>query len=212
MKLPRIILADDHTMLLDALERLLKGKCEIVGKVTDGHKLVHVALSLKPDIVVMDIFMPLLNGLEAGRLLREKLPALKLIFLTMSENPDGALAAMRAGASAYLLKKSAASELFRAIQDALKGKTYVTSQIAHEMERTLIWDPREKSREKSLTERQREIVRLLAEGNSLQEAADRLKVTYRTIAYHKYRIMRELGIKSSAELFQFAITNKIIEV
>ena len=212
MRLPRVILADDHSMLLDALERLLEGKCEIVGTVTDGRELVREALRLKPDIVVADIFMPQLNGLEAGRSLREKLPGVKLIFLTISENADGALAAMRAGASAYLLKKSAASELFRAIQDAPKGRTYVTPQIAHEMKRTLMWDPREKSPEKVLTGRQREVVRLLAEGKSLQEAADRLKVTYRTIAYHKYRIMRELGIKSSAELFQFAITNKIIEV
>jgi len=130
----------------------------------------------------------------------------------MSKNPDEAVAGMRAGASAYLLKISAVSELFHAVQEALKGKRYVTPHIAREMQRTLIQDPKGKPPQKVLTERQRQVVRLLAEGKSLEETADRLKVHLRTIAYHKYRVMRERGLKSSAELFQFAIKNKIVEV
>ena len=212
MKLPRVILADDHTMLLEAFARLLEGKCDIVGMVSDGRALVDKALVLKPDIIVVDIFMPRLNGLDAGRLLKEKLPAVKLIFLTVSEDPDWALAAMHAGASAYLIKKSAASELFRVIQDVLKGKRYVTPQIERKIQQSLIRNPKGTSPEKILTRRQREVVKLVAEGKSMQQAADLLAITPRTVAFHKYRIMQELGLKTTAELVQFAIKNKIVRV
>lgn len=210
MKLPRILLADDHTMLLEAFRRLLEGKCEVVGAVSDGRALLREAPVLKPDVLVVDIGMPLLNGLEAGRQLKEMLPSVKLIFLTMNEDSDLAAEAMRSGASAYLLKSSAASELFRAIQDVLKGKTYVTPKIARGMEQAFIRYPRGRRHQKSLTARQREVIQLLAEGKSMKEAADFLNVTPRTVAFHKYRIMEELGLKTSADLVQFAIKNRIV--
>jgi len=209
MKLPRVMLADDHSLLLEAFRKLLEGKCEIVGTACDGRALLDEAPALRPDVIVVDIGMPLLNGLEAARQLREKIPSSKLIFLTMNEDPDVAAEAMRSGASAYLLKNSAASELFRAIQDALKGKSYVTPRIARRMEQAFAHNPKGKARKK-LTTRQREVVQLLAEGKSMKQAADTLNVTPRTVAFHKYRIMEELGIKTSAELIQFAIKNRIL--
>jgi len=210
MKFPRILLADDHTMLLEAFRRLLEGKCEVVGAVSDGRALLREAPVLKPDVLVVDIGMPLLNGLEAGRQLKKMLPSVKLIFLTMNEDSDLAAEAMRSGASAYLLKSSAASELFRAIQDVLKGKTYVTPKIARGMQQAFIRYPRGRRHQKSLTARQREVIQLLAEGKSMKEAADFLNVTPRTVAFHKYRIMEELGLKTSADLVQFAIRNRIV--
>jgi DNA-binding NarL/FixJ family response regulator len=212
MKLPRVLLADDHTMLLEAFRRLLEGRCEVVGAVSDGRALLRDAPVLKPDVLVVDIGMPLLNGLEAGRQLKGMLPSVKLIFLTMNEDPDLAAEAMRSGASAYLLKNSAASELFRAIQDVLKGKTYVTPKIARGMEQAFIRHPQGRRHEKTLTARQREVIQLLAEGKSMKEAADFLSVTPRTVAFHKYRIMEELGLKTSAELVQFAIRNRIVSM
>jgi DNA-binding NarL/FixJ family response regulator len=210
MKLPRVMLADDHTILLEAFERLLEGKCEVVGVVSDGLALLKQAAGLKPDVIVVDISMPVLNGLEAGRQLKEILPAVKLVFLTMNEDPELAAEAMRNGASAYLLKSSAVSELFRAIQDALKGKKYVTPKIARGMQEVFIRHPRVRSFEKILTTRQREVIRLLAEGKSMKEAAGFLNVTPRTVAFHKYRVMEELGLKTSADLVQFAIKNRIV--
>ena len=210
MKLPRVLLADDHTMLLEAFRRLLEGRCEVVGAVSDGRALLRDAPLLKPDVLVVDIGMPLLNGLEAGRRLKEMLPSVKLIFLTMNEDADLAAEAMRSGASAYLLKNSAASELFRAIEDVLKGKTYVTPKIARGMEEAFIRYPRGRRHQKTLTARQREVIQLLAEGKSMKEAADFLSVTPRTVAFHKYRIMEELGLKTSADLVQFAIRNRIV--
>jgi DNA-binding NarL/FixJ family response regulator len=210
MKLPRVMLADDHTLLVEAFRRLLESKCEIVGAVSDGRTLLGTAPALKPDVIVLDISMPLLNGLDAARQLREVLPSAKIIFLTMNEDPDLAVEAMRLGASGYLLKSSAASELFRAIQQALRGKVYVTPQISRGMQERFIRDPRGNRHDKSLTPRQREVVQLLAEGRSMKQAADVLKVTPRTVAFHKYRIMEGLGLKTSAELVQFAIKNRIL--
>jgi len=212
VRLPRVMLADDHTILLEAFRNLLEGKCQVVGTVSDGRALLKEAPALRPDVVVVDIGMPLLNGLEAGRQLKEILPAVKLVFLTMNEDPDLAVEAMRAGASAYLLKKSAASELFRAIQNALKGKKYVTPKIARGMQQSFIRNPQGRSIKKTLTTRQREVIQLLAEGKSMKEAADCLDLTPRTVAFHKYRVMEELGLKTNADLVQFAIKNRIVVV
>jgi DNA-binding NarL/FixJ family response regulator len=210
MKLPRVILADDHTILVEAFRALLQPHCEIVATVSDGRALVEVASNLKPDVIVVDIAMPLLNGLEAGRRLKEIAPTTKLIFLTMNEDSDLAMEAMRSGASAYLLKNSAASELIHAIQLALKGKTYVTPKVARGMQKAFIRNPRSKHREKMLTPRQREVVQLLAEGKSMKEVAALLKVTPRTVAFHKYRVMEDLGLATTAELIQFAIKTRIL--
>lgn len=209
-KLPRVILADDHTILVEAFRKLLEPACEVVATVADGHALLEVAPRLKPDVIVLDIAMPLLNGLDAGRQVKELVPGVKLIFLTMNEDPDLAVEAIRMGASGYLLKKSAASELFKAIQTALRGKSYVTPQIARGMETSFIRDPEGNKHYQTLTPRQRQVVQLLAEGKSMKEAADVLKVATRTIAFHKYRIMEDLKLKTTADLIQFAMKNHIV--
>jgi DNA-binding NarL/FixJ family response regulator len=210
MNLPRAILADDHKILLEAFCKLLEPHCDVVGTVSDGRALLDVAETLKPDVIVLDIGMPLLNGLEAGRQLKSKMPSVKLIFLTMHEDPDLAVEAMRSGASGYLLKTSTPSELLNAIRTALSGRSYVTPQIARGMKKTLIRDPRGRRRPKSTTLRQREVVQLLAEGKSMKEIADVLHVAPRTVAFHKYRAMEELGLNSTAELIQFAVKNHIV--
>jgi len=204
------MLADDHTILVEAFRKLLEPQYQVVGTAADGRALVETAPRLKPDVIVVDIAMPLMNGLEAGLRLRELMPSVKLIFLTMNEDPDLAVDAIRSGASGYLLKSSAASELMQAIQLALKGKSYVTPQIARGVQKAFIKGPRPKTRAKSLTPRQREVVQLLAEGKSMKEVAEVLKVTPRTVAFHKYQVMEELSLKTTADLIQFAIKSKIL--
>ena len=206
----RIILADDHTILVEAFRKLLEPQYDIVGTVSDGRALLELAPQLKPDVAIVDIGMPLMNGLEAGLRLKQQMPTLKLIFLTMNEDPDLAVEAMRSGASAYLLKSSAAEELTRAIQTAVKGKRYVTPQIGRGLQDAFIKNPRVKGQAKALTPRQREVVQLLAEGKSMKEAASVLHVTPRTVAFHKYRVMEELNLATTAELIQFAIKSKIL--
>ncbi|PYT64298.1 MAG: DNA-binding response regulator, partial [Acidobacteria bacterium] len=152
------MLADDHTILVEAFRKLLEPQYEVVGTVADGRALVETAPELKPDVIIVDIAMPLMNGLEAGLRLKELMPSVKLIFLTMNEDPDLAVDAIHSGASGYLLKSSAASELMQAIQLALKGKSYVTPQIARGLHKSFIKGPRPKTRAKSLTPRQREVV------------------------------------------------------
>lgn len=210
MTLPRLMLADDHTILVDAFRKLLEPHYEIVGTVSDGRALLDAAPSLNPDVVVIDIGMPLMNGMEAGNRLKELLPSVKVIFLTMNEDPDLAVEAMRSGASGYLLKSSAAEELIRAIEMALKGKIYITRQIGRGMEKSFIRNPNVKRQAKALTPRQREVVQLLAEGKSMKEVASVLKVTPRTVAFHKYRVMEELNLGTTAELIQFAIKSRIL--
>jgi DNA-binding NarL/FixJ family response regulator len=206
----RIILADDHTILVEAFRKLLEPHFEVVGTVADGRALLETAPQLKPDVIIVDIGMPLMNGLEAALRLKELMPAVKLIFLTMNEDPDLAVEAIRRGASGYLLKSSAASELIRAIQMSFKAKPYITPKIARGMRRAFINNPRPRARAKTLTPRQREVVQLLAEGKSMKEVADVLNVTPRTVAFHKYRIMEELSLKTTADLIQFAIKSRIL--
>jgi DNA-binding NarL/FixJ family response regulator len=210
MARPRLMLADDHTILVEAFRKLLEPHYEVVGTVPDGRALVETAPSLNPDVVVVDIGMPLMNGLEAALRLKEKLPNVKLIFLTMNDDPDLAVEAMRSGASGYLLKSSVAEELLRAIHLALKGKRYVTPLIARGMQKSFIKNPGAKAQAKALTPRQREVIQLLAEGKSMKEAAGILNITERTVAFHKYRVMGALNLGTSAELIQFAIRSRIL--
>jgi len=210
MPKPRLILADDHTIIVEAFRKLLEPEYEVVAAVSDGRALLETAPKIKPDVIVVDIGMPLMNGLEAGVRLRELMPTAKVIFLTMNEDPDLAVEAMRCGASGYLLKSSAASELTHAIQRALKGQTYVTPQIARGMQKSFIKNPQATMHAKNLTPRQREVVQLLAEGRSMKEVASVLNVTPRTVAFHKYRVMEELNLKTSADLIQFAIKSRIL--
>lgn len=209
MKLPRVILADDHRLVAEALQKLMAPHFEVVDTVSDGHQLLESAVSRKPELVVIDVGMPLLNGLEAGRELKIKMPAVKLVFLTMNEDPELALLAMKVGASCYVLKSSAGSELLEAMRMAIQGKTYISPQIARGMQESFIRNPLGR-RHKSITPRQRQVVQLLAEGKSMKEAAQILKVSPRTIAFHKYHLMQDLGLKTNAEVLQFAIKNRIV--
>ena len=206
----RILLADDHTLVCSAFEKLLEPQYEVVGSVGDGRALLRAAAELRPDLVLLDITMPLLNGLDAGRELKKMMPNVKLIYLTMNTNPAFAGEALRTGASAYVLKNSKSSELLQAIDDALRGVSYVSPQIRRDMDETFIRDPRGVTRSKHLTDRQTEVLQMLAEGRTLQEIADILQITHRTVRFHKCQIMEELRITTNAELVHYAVKNGMI--
>lgn len=209
MARPRVLLADDHILLLGAFEKLLAGDYDIVGQVSDGRAVVTAAETLRPDVIVLDISMPILNGLEAGRQIKQKSPGVKLVFLTMNEDADLAAEAFRAGASAYLLKRSAVSELATAIREVLQGRSYVTPLITEDLMGSLM-HPAEHRSTVELTPRQREVLQLLAEGRSMKEIASVLNLTPRTVAFHKYRMMEQLKVKSTAELVQYAVKHHIV--
>jgi len=209
MKGTRVLLADDHTLLLGALEKLLSEDCDVVGQVSDGRALVAAAEQLKPDVIVLDVSMPLLNGVEAARQIKQKLKNVKLVFLTMNEDADVAAEAFRAGASAYLLKRSATSELPLAIREVMQGRSYVTPLVTEGLVESLL-QPEARKPAHELTPRQREVLQLLAEGRSMKEVASVLNLTPRTVAFHKYRMMDELKVKSTAELVQYAVKHHIV--
>jgi DNA-binding NarL/FixJ family response regulator len=208
MPRPRVLLADDHRLVVEACVTLLEPECEVVGIVTDGRALLPQAIALRPDVVVLDIGMPLLNGLDAARQLKQSMPGIKLIFLTMNEDPDLATEALGLGASGFLLKTSAARELPEAIRTAMRGDTYVTSRTSQRMVESFIRGG-DRSANGELTLRQREVIQLLAEGYTMKEAAGFLRVTPRTVAFHKYRVMQQFRLKSNAELIQFAIDQRL---
>ncbi len=210
MRKARVLLADDHEMLLEAFKQLLQPDFEVVGTVGNGRALLAAAVELKPDVIVLDIAMPQMNGMVAARRLKQTMPEVKLIFLTGYEDADFASEAMRIGASGYLLKSSAASELFQAIEVALKGKSYVTPMILQEMVASLANDRHTGETSDKLTMRQREVLQLLAEGHSMKEVANILDVSPRTVAFHKYRIMDELNLKNSTDLVRFAIKHSFV--
>jgi DNA-binding NarL/FixJ family response regulator len=209
MTKPRVLLADDHALLLGAFEALLSSECEIVGTAPDGRQLVSEAARLRPDVIVLDVTMPHLNGLEAARQIKHSLKTVKLVFVTMNEDADLAAEAFRAGASAYLLKRSAASELLTAIREVMQGRSYVTPLMTDGLVETLL-NPEKAGPSTDLTPRQREILQLLAEGRSMKEAGAVLNLTRRTIAFHKYRMMQQLRVKTTAELIQYAVKNHIV--
>jgi len=206
---PRILLADDHTLVLEAFKKLLESDFEIVGTVTDGRALLSLAPELKPDVIVLDIGMPQLSGMEAGPQLKKLLPRTKLIVLTMNEDSGIARDSLRTWASGYLLKKSSCSELIKAIREALRGKSYVTPKVAQLLQDEFVYDPR-LDHNKELTPRQREVLQLLAGGRTMRETADELHVTPRTVAFHKYRIMQEFGLKTNSDLVKFALRERVI--
>ena len=208
---PRILLADDHTLVAEGLRKLLESEFEIVGVAPDGRALLAVALRERPDVIILDIGMPLLNGIDAGRELKRLVPRTKLIVLTMNEDPDIAREALRQWASAYLVKTSAGSELIRAVREVLKGKSYATPQLAQKLMDVFVRDPR-LGRTKELTPRQRDVLHLLAEGHTMKEMAALLHLTPRTVAFHKYRIMDEFGLKTNSDLVRFAIRQHIVSL
>jgi DNA-binding NarL/FixJ family response regulator len=212
MKRPRVLLADDHRLLREAFAQLLVPSCDVVGAVADGRALLAAATELRPEIVVLDIAMPLLNGLDAARQLRREMPEVKVIFLTVNEDPDVAAEAFRAGASGYLLKNSAASELLQAIEEVSQGRSYVTPLATRGLVENFLHPPAPGKKLADLSPRRREVLQLLAEGHTMKEIARILKITPRTVAFHKYGMMEELGIKSSAELVQYAIKQHLVSV
>jgi len=184
----------------------------VVGLLSDGRALLKAAAKLQPDIVVLDIAMPQLNGLDAARHLKPALPKLKLIFMTMNEDPDLVGEAFRAGASAFLLKRAAAFELTEAIEKVLKGGSYVTPSAAASQAAISLRDPKARAHVTEPTPRQREVIQLLAEGRSMKEVASILQITKRTVAAHKYAVMDLLQLKTNADLVQYAIKHRIISI
>lgn len=210
MAKPRILLADDHALLLEAFQRLLESDFEIVGSVSDGVRLVAEAQRLAPDVVVTDVSMPRMGGLEAARRLRDSVPATRIVFLTVSQDRHLAAEAFRIGASAFVLKASTATELVDAVRAALDGRRYLTALIDDGNIDALpspraVTDPLE-----LLTPREREVVQLLAEGRSMKQAAADMGITARTVAFHKYRAMKTLAIDTNADLVRFAVRHKLL--
>jgi DNA-binding NarL/FixJ family response regulator len=210
MMRPRILLADDHTLLLEAFSKLLESKYDIVGTATDGRKMLSMVSKLKPDVVLMDIAMPNMNGFDAGEKLKKLLPEVKLVFLTVNEDPDMVTEAFRIGANGYLLKNSASSELFQAVDAVLNSKNYVTPKINQGIISSFIKNPGVQKVHGELTIRQREVLQLLAEGHTMKQVAANLNITPRTVAFHKYQIMEDLDIKTNSELIQYAIRHGLV--
>ena len=205
----RILLADDHTLVAEAFKRLLEPEFEVVGTVGDGRALLRAAAELKPDLVLVDLNMPLLNGLDASEQLKQSLPRVKIIVLTMNEDPEIAAETMEKWASGYLLKKSAGSELLKAVRDVLRGDRYIAPALREAMEEMASREFRPDSA-RALTARQREVLQLLAEGHTMKEAAAILNVATRTIAFHKYRIMQDFGLENNSDLVRFAMKQGLI--
>jgi DNA-binding NarL/FixJ family response regulator len=205
----RVLIADDHTLVAEAFKRLLEPECEVVGTVADGRALLRLAPQVKPDLVLVDLNMPLLNGLDASEQLKQALPKIKIIVLTMNEDPEIAAETMNKWASGYLLKKSAGSELLKAVREVLRGGKYVTPALEDAIAAIQARDSKTDSA-RTLTPRQREVLQLLAEGHTMKEAAAILNVATRTVAFHKYRIMQDFGLANNSELLRFAMKQKLV--
>lgn len=211
MNRPRLLIADDHTIVLEGLRKLLELDFEVVGMVEDGRAMVNAAQQLAPDVVLLDISMPLLNGIEAAKQIKKLLPNVKLVFLTMHSDVEYVREAFRAGASAYLLKRSAATELVSGITEVLRGRTYISTSIAEELGGSLAgMAMRAKASFGPLTDRQREVLQLVAEGRSSKEIAAILNITVKTVEFHKATIRGKLHLHGTAELTKYAIDNRIV--
>jgi DNA-binding NarL/FixJ family response regulator len=207
----RLLLADDHTLLLEGIRLLLEPEYELVGSVEDGLALLAAAKTLKPDVILLDISMPLLNGIDAARRLRKIVPSARLIFVTMHADADFVLEAFRAGAMGYILKRAAASELLTAIREVLKGNHYVSPLVTRNALDLLILTskPRGKFADR-LTPRQREVLQLVAEGRTRKEIATILNISVKTVEFHKATLKRELNLRTTADFTRYAIEHGII--
>lgn len=213
MKRTTVLLADDHILVMECLKLLLELEFDVVGTAADGRALLAEATRLKPDVIVLDISMPVLNGLDAGMQLRRILPSAKLIYLTVYQDPILADEILRFGASGYVVKSSAASELCHAIHESLKGRSYVTPLLTQgKVAGSFLQGPHRQNRSRKVSARGREVLQLLAEGRSMKEVAAILNITPRTVAFHKYKMMGQLQLKTNAELIQFAIKQHLISV
>jgi len=211
MPKPRVLLADDHALILEGLRRVLEPEFEIAGTAVNGRQLVAMALELRPDAVLLDVGMPELNGIEAARQLRRALPTIKILFVTQMEDRAYARAAFQAEASAYLLKQSAVAELSIALREALAGRYYVSKSLRGLLDG--VFDPNRNPAEltgEDLTPRQREVLQLVAEGKTGKEIASALGISVKTVEFHKSAIMQELGLRSVAELTRYAIEHGIL--
>ena len=206
----RILIADDHVLVAEACKSLLEPEFEIVGMVADGRALLQAAADLRPDVVILDISMPQLNGLDAGEQVKQKNRATKLIYLTMIQGPDVAAEAFRRGASGYVLKHCSAEELVQAVRRVLRGDSYLSPLITRDTVEFLLRSGAVYNEEKRISGRQSEVLQLLAEGKSMKEIAFILQLKPGTVAFHKYRIMDVLGIKTSAGLIEYAIKHHIV--
>jgi len=210
MTRPRVLLADDHRLVAEGLTRLLSEECDLAGVVEDGRALVEAARRLKPDVIVADISMPLLNGIDALVQLKHEDPGVRVVFLTMHPDVAYARRAIEAGALGYVLKHSAPAELTLAIRAALRGQTFITPDLAGEVLKGMRDGIAAADPLAALTDRQREVLRLVVAGKSAKEIAHALDISPRTVEFHKYRLMESLGLKSNAELIHFAIKNGIV--
>jgi DNA-binding NarL/FixJ family response regulator len=208
MKRPRVILADDHVLLRDAFTNLLQPEFDVVGTFAEGRTLVEGAASLTPDVIVLDINMPEVDGLRAGQWLKQQLPKVKIIYLTMNLDPDVAAEAFRLGASAFVVKNSAATELLEAIRVVMRGGSYMSRMVAREIPGSVIVK-HERKNNPGLTLRQKEVLSLLSEGRSMKQVAYMLNITPRTVAFHKYKMMKDLHLHNSAELIKFAVQHSL---
>ncbi|MBI3357850.1 MAG: response regulator transcription factor [Nitrospirae bacterium] len=212
---PRILMADDHSIVLAGLRKLVEAEGEVVGTVEDGRALVEEAQKLRPDIILLDISMPLLNGLDAARQLTKLVPESKLIFLTMHATPTYVTEAFKAGASGYLIKRSATSELKQAIQAVMRGQHYMTPLITKDVLAVTLHPPEGQMRKRpvaTLTPRQREVLQLIAEGKGTKAIASILNISVKTVEFHKFRIMDELDLHSTADLTKYAIAEGLISL
>jgi DNA-binding NarL/FixJ family response regulator len=208
-----VLLADDHLMVAEALKSLLTPEFDLVGVVEDGRALVATAKALRPDVIVADVTMPQLNGIDALIQLRQDGDQVPVVFLTMHRDAVFARRALEAGASGFVLKHSASAELIAALRAALQGKTYLTPQIAGEVLEAMREGPkRDADPIDAITPRQREVLQLLAEGLSAKEIASKLSISARTVEFHKYQMMDTLGLRTNAELVHFAIKHGLLEL
>ena len=206
----RILIADDHKLMAEVCQKILQPEFDVVGTVGNGRELLRTAVNLEPDVVLLDIGMPVLNGLDAGKQLKALLPAVKLVYLTMVTDPQVALEAFDRGASGFLLKTCVADEVVSAVREALRGNTFLSPDLKEKVTRLRRRRETIVGEGNRLTERQREVLQLLAEGKVMKEIGDILDVSTKTVAFHKYRIMEVLGAKNNAELVRYAIRNHIL--
>ena len=204
----KVLIADDHNIVAEAIRSQLEKKYHVIGVATDGRQLIDVAPRLKPDVIVLDIAMPLLNGLDAAERLKQSLPKVKFVFLTMKDDPNLAAAALNLGNVGYVLKHAASSELLEAVAEVLQGRSYVSPKVRVENWAERQTRARQVSRD--LTPRQQEVLQLLAEGRPMKEVADILKVSEKTVMFHKYHIMQSFNLKNNAELVLFALKHHLI--
>ena len=204
---PRVVIADDHAIVAEGFRSILEPECKIVGTASNGHELLTGCKSLQPDVALVDLGMPGMSGIEAGKEIKRRFPRIRQIVVTIYNDTDIAAEVLRSWASAYVLKNAAATELQKAVREVANGRSYVSPPVSRRLQERFVTNPHE-VRRRSLTLRQQEVLQLLYEGRTMIEAARRLHITPRTLAFHKYQIMEAFGLKNGSELMLFAIKER----